>query len=385
MRVASVRAAAVRDPTPLGRASNPQADVEAAHMNPMVSAGSSRGAVAQFEPSWGEVACVVTLDDGTWGLGLTAHAGPVVPVINDYLGPLIEQEIVESVVDIGELWDLMSTVGAAHLGTGGVVSYAISAIDLALFDALGRQRGVPVYELLGGPAHDSIECYATSSDLAKLADLGFARFKIPCPWSVPGPAGIAAAVDAVEAARSTIGDADLMVDGWAVMDTAHAAALCRALESYDLRFVEDVVHPDDTDGYATVRSVTGVRLAAGERWFGLHPFAHHAALGTVDVLQPDVQWVGGATATVRVAELARQHGLELAIHCAVNDAFGQHLAFALAENLVGEMYVGGAKALANSYRSTPGMALPIEGRVVPVDAPGFGIEITLDGIEKASR
>lgn len=351
----------------------------------MVSTGSGRGAATRFEPSWGEVACVVTLDDGTWGLGLTAHAGPVVPVINDYLGPLIEQEVVESVADIGELWDLMSTVGAAHLGTGGVVSYAISAIDLALYDALGRQRGLPVYELLGGPAHDSIDCYATSSDIAKLADLGFARFKIPCPWSVSGPAGIAAAVDAVEDARSHLGDADLMVDGWAVMDTAHAAALCRALESFDLRFVEDVVHPDDIDGYATLRSATGIRLAAGERWFGLHPFAHHAALGTVDVLQPDALWVGGATATVRIAELARQHGLDLAIHCAVNDAFGQHLAFALPENVVGEMYVGGARKLADSYRSTPGMALPVEGRVVPTDAPGFGIEITLDGIENASR
>ena len=105
-------------------------------MNPMVSSGSRRGAVARFEPPWGEAVCVVTLDDGTWGLGLTAHAGPVVPMINDYLGPLIEREPSGSVADIGELWDLMSTVGAAHLGTGGILSYAISAVDLALYDAL---------------------------------------------------------------------------------------------------------------------------------------------------------------------------------------------------------------------------------------------------------
>ena len=353
-------------------------------MNPMVSSGSRRGAVARFEPPWGEAVCVVTLDDGTWGLGLTAHAGPVVPMINDYLGPLIEREPSGSVADIGELWDLMSTVGAAHLGTGGVLSYAISAVDLALYDALGRRQGMPVYDLLGGPAHEAIECYATSSDVAKLADLGFGRFKIPCPWSETGPAGVEGAVAAVEAARERIGDADLMVDGWAVMDAGHAATLCRALEPYDLRFVEDVVHPDDPDGYAALRTRTSVRLAAGERWFGLHPFAHHAAQGAVDVLQPDALWVGGATATVRIAEIARAHGLDLAIHCAVNDSFGQHLAYALAENVVGEMYVGGAATLPGSYRSTPGMALPIEGRVVPADAPGFGIEITLDGIEAAT-
>lgn len=354
-------------------------------MNPMVSIGSDRGAVARFEPPWVEAVCVVTFDDGTWGLGLTAHAGVVVPLINDYLGPLVTGESVESVGDIGELWDLMSTVGAAHLGTGGALSYAISAVDLALYDTLGKRLAAPVYDVLGGPAHAAIECYATSSDVAKLADLGFSRFKIPCPWAEAGAAGVGAAVQAVESARAAVGDAELMVDGWAVMDSGHAAAVCRALEPYELRFVEDVVHPDDTDGYAALRAATSTRLAAGERWFGLHPFVHHAARGTVDVLQPDALWVGGATATVRIAEIAREHGLALAIHCAANDSFGQHLAYALPENIVGEVYVGGASTLTGSYRSTPGMVLPAEGRVVPTDAPGFGIEITLDGIEAATR
>jgi len=382
--IASVTAAAVRDTTALGRPATPAADVEFVHMNPMAGTGSGRGRVERFEPPWGEAVCVVTLADGTWGVGLTAHAGPVVSIIADYLAPLIVDEPVDGVDDIAELWDLMARVGAAHVGTGGPLSYAISAVDLALHDALGRREGVPVYDLLGGPAHDAVECYGTGTDVAKLADLGFTRFKIPCPWPEPGPAGVESAVAAVSAARSVVGDAALMLDGWAVMDAHEAASVCRALESHGLRFVEDIVHPDDIDGYADLRAATSVPLAAGERWYGVSAFEHHAARGNVDVVQPDPLWVGGATATVRIAAVARRHDLDLAIHCGVNDGYGQHLCFALAENILGEMYVGSARSLAGSYRATPGMALPDGGRLVPSDAPGFGIELTLDAIEAAT-
>ena len=177
-------------------------------MNPMVSSRSGRGDVRRFEPPWGETVCVVTLDTGHWGLGLTAHAGVVVPMINDYLGPLVVDERIESIDDIAEVWDPMSTVAAAHIGAAGAASYAISAIDLALFDALGKHAQQPVYDLLGGGAHDRIAMYATGTDLAKASELGFSAFKIPCPWLEPGPAGVARAVGAVEAARSIVGDAD---------------------------------------------------------------------------------------------------------------------------------------------------------------------------------
>jgi len=168
------------------------------------------------------------------------------------------------------------------------------------------------------------------------------------------------------------------------MDVDQAVALCHALEPYDLAFVEDYIHPGDWDGYGEVRSRTTVRLAAGERWYTVRPFEQQASKGTVDVLQPDPLWVGGATPTVRIAEIARRHGVDLAIHCGVNDSFGQHLCFALSENVVGEMYIGAATSLAGVYRSTPGMALPENGSLVPSEAPGFGIEITMDGIEAAT-
>ena len=83
-------------------------------MNPMAGTGSTRGRVERFAPPWPEVICVVTLADGTWGVGMTAHAGPVRPIIADYLAPLLVDQAVEGVDDIAELWDLMARVGSAH-------------------------------------------------------------------------------------------------------------------------------------------------------------------------------------------------------------------------------------------------------------------------------
>ena len=353
MKISSVVAKVVRDTTPLGRSDTPQVDVEIVHMNPMVSVGSGRGDADSFDPPWGEAICVVAFDNGEWGVGMTAHAGFVVPIINDYLAPMLVGEQVETVDDIGDLWDLMTTVAAAHIGAVGSASYAISAVDLAVYDALGKSHLVPVYDLLGGPAHAAIQCYATGTSVEKNAAFGFTRFKIPCPWLARGAEGVDATVAAVEAARAAVGDAELMIDCWAVMDVDQAVDVCNALEPYDLGFVEDFINPEDWDGYGHVRSRTNVRLAAGERWFTVRPFEQQASRGNVDVLQPDPLWVGGATPTVRIAEVARRHGIDLAIHCGVNDAFGQHLCFALTENVIGEMYIGASTSLAESYRSTP--------------------------------
>ena len=386
MKITSIAAAAIRDTSALGRTHEPSDDVEIEFMNPMASSGSRRGNTERFEPPWGEAVCVVTLDSGVWGIGLTAHAGAVIPLINDYLGPMLVGESVESIEDIAALWDVMATVTAAHIGASGVASYAISAIDLGLYDALGKHHDVPVYDLLGGPARDELTCYATGADVERCASLGFESFKIPCPWRGFTDAGFDEVLEAVDTAREIIGDdADLMIDCWAVMDVEAAIGICEALDTRKIGWVEDYINPEDWSGYHEVRKrAPHRRLAAGERWFTTQPFAQQAAAGTVDVLQPDTLWVGGATPTIRIADIATENSIDLAIHCAANDAFGQHLSYALAANCITEMYVGSATNLADSYRSTPGMATPVDGKLVPSNAPGFGIELTLPAIEAAT-
>ena len=105
----------------------------------------------------------------------------------------------------------------------------------------------------------------------------------------------------------------------------------------------------------------------------------------MDIFQPDVLWVGGVTASLKVAHIADAAGIEIAMHAGCNDPFGQHLCYALPGNRWGEYFVATAPGLdlADGYRNVPGMALPERGKLVPSDAPGFGIELTLGMIESA--
>jgi L-rhamnonate dehydratase len=148
-----------------------------------------------------------------------------------------------------------------------------------------------------------------------------------------------------------------------------------------------MIYPEDWDGYSRVRSaLPEERLAAGERWYTDLPFLRAIECGWVDVLQPDALWVGGVTPCRRIADAAAQAGYGLAIHCGANDSFGQHLAVALNGNLWAEMYIGSPRgsSLMNSWRATPGMELPVNGMLRPNDAPGFGIELSMADIERAT-
>ncbi|MCY4663488.1 MAG: hypothetical protein OXC00_02345 [Acidimicrobiaceae bacterium] len=161
--IAKVTAAPLRHPEVLGR---PQASTASwdpwGLMHPLSYDGAFTGRAARFSPPWGEVVCVVTASDGTFGVGMTSQAGPVIPIINDFFGPMIAGE---PVLATEKLWNMMARSSNSAYGASGLASFAISAVDLALWDLKGKILGVPVYELIGGPARDRTRCYATGNDL----------------------------------------------------------------------------------------------------------------------------------------------------------------------------------------------------------------------------
>ena len=387
MKVKSIRAAAIRNVAPFR-----QPDAAPAAWiggdeggNPLSRYREFIGEGARFQKPWPDCVCIVTAEDETFGVGMTAHAGPVAPVINDCFGPMLTGE---NALATERLWNMMSRVASARFGLGGIASYALSAVDLALWDLKGKVLGRPVYELLGGPARDRVHCYATGFDIDWFLELGFEAIKLP---TAHGAGESSAALEANEAVvagvREKVGPGfDLMMDFWPVSDPAFAIELGQRLRPYDLRWLEDFLYPDDFLAYPEVRRrLPGQTLAAGERWYGDRPFAHAAAERWVDIFQPDVQWVGGATASLKVAHIADAAGIEIAMHAGLNDPYGQHLCYALPGNRWGELFVGTAPGvdLRDGFRSVPGMALPEKGELVPSDAPGFGIELTLGMIEAA--
>lgn len=113
------------------------------------------------------------------------------------------------------------------------------------------------------------------------------------------------------------------------------------------------------------------------------PFLSAVSNRVVDYLQPDIQWVGGVTATVKICHIAEAAGIAVIPHGGMNDAYGQHTCFAMPNIPWGEFFLGSPPGvpLSEAYRRTPGMSLPDNGYLVPSDAPGFGIELTLDEVE----
>ena len=385
MKIKEVRAVAVRLPEAVvsSKPDRPSWIEDAVVANPMSRYPDKRP--AQWEPPWGQVACVVTAEDGTWGLGLTTHSSPVAAIINDHFAGLL---VGEECMATEKLWDMTFRL-ASHYSASGLASYAISAVDLALWDLKGKALGKPVYELLGGPARDKIFCYATGNDTDWYMDLGFKATKLACPYGpADGLAGLVGNEEFVAERREMIGPSvELMLDCFMALDVEYAVRLAEMLRPYHLRWMEDPLIPEDLPGLLEMsKRLSWQPLAAGEHWYMLQPFFQAVSRRLVDVLQPDVPWVGGVTATVKICHIAEAAGMSVIPHCGLNDAFGQHICFAMPNIPWGEFFVSSAPGvpLIQGYRPTPGMAVPLDGFLVPSDAPGFGIELGLSDLEAAA-
>lgn len=334
---------------------------------------------ASWRPRWPSVACLVTADDGSWGLGMTRYGSPVIDIINEHLAPLL---VGESCTQTDTLWDMMQAMTSPY--AGGLASYAISAIDLALWDLKGKLLAQPVYELLGGPARADIACYATGNDTDWILELGFQATKIACPH---GPADGEQGMDANEAfvqqTRQMIGsERDLMVDCWMAFDVDYAVAYARRMQPYRLRWIEDCLMPDDLDGVRALRERLPTHgLAGGEHWYTPAPFASAASARSLDVFQPDIGWASGFSGCLKIARIADGAGIPVMLHAGMNTAYGQHFSLAVPNATMGEYFVGSAPGVPLAeIRLTPGTAVPQGGRLTPSGEPGFGLGLTLEQV-----
>ncbi len=384
MKIERIIAAALKPGCALDRGSSPRSSSPpgADGGNTLARYREFSGAVRDIGGSGPPALCLAFASDGTWGMGVTDFAGPVVPMINDFLAPLLEGE---NALATERTWDLMFR-HASLCGVGGIASYAMSAIDLALWDLKGKLLGAPVYELLGGPAHAEIFCYATGHDVEWFLESGFNAVKLPCfLGEAQGVAALERVEEQVARARERIGgERELMLDCWIVGDVEFMVRLAERLRPYRLKWLEDYLYPEDFAGYEEMRRrVPWQTLATGERWFTHLPFGEAAARRTVDIFQPDIRWVGGATACIKIGHIAEGAGLQVALHGGANDSYGQHLCYAMPSNFWGELYVDSAPGipLEEGWRPTPGMAVPKNGRLIPSDAPGFGIELSRDDLD----
>ena len=335
--------------------------------------------------TWPRAACIVTAEDGTWGFGMTVHGGPVVETINHHFAPVL---VGQPCTATEKLWDMMVRMAAPY-GSAGLASYAISALDVALWDLKGKLLGRPVYELLGGPQKEKIFCYATGFDTEWYLELGFKATKIFAPWGPhDGLEGLHKNEELVAQTRELVGDrVELMLDCWMAMDAEYVVRLAERLRPYGLKWIEDYVLPDQLEAYEEVRRrIPWQTLATGEHWYLTAPFATAANRRLVDLFQPDVLWCGGITAAVKICHIAEAAGINVITHAGMNYPFGQHLAFAMPAIIWGERSEGVSPPgvpLAEMSR-LPGTPAIVDGHVIPSNAPGFGLEITAEWLEQVT-
>jgi len=326
-------------------------------------------------PRWEGVWCKVTAADGSWGLGYTGYGRIVAAIIEDHLAPhLLGEDCFAS----DKIADMLFRLTKPY-GTVGLASYAISAIDLALWDLKGKLLGKPVYALLGGPQKERIFCYCTGNDVDWYQELGFRAFKLACPY---GPAdgldGIRKNVEFVAQAREQVGsNAELMLDCWMAFDVEYSVRLAEALRPYKLRWLEECLVPEDFDAHLALRErLPWQTLATGEHWYTHLPFLWAINHKAVDILQPDINWCGGMTTCQKIASAADAAGINVILHGGGNTAFGQHFSYASPAVPWLECFVRTPPGMPlEEGWALPGEARPRDGWLVPSAAPGFGLEI----------
>ena len=383
MKITEIRAVRVTQPQqpPKTEPRRPSWAQEAEVANPMSRFPKVKRHRSLWLPKkWEEVWCEVTLEDGTKGYGSTSNGRVSAAVIDDHLAPNL---IGEDIFAIEKIADMMFRMTKPY-GSTGLAAYAVSAVDLALWDALGKLLEKPVYALLGGPHKERLFCYATGNDVDWYLELGFKAFKLACPY---GPAdgldGMRKNEEMVAATRELIGDeCELMLDCWMAFDVEYTVRLAETLRPYRLKWMEECLISEDMDAHVALRQrLPWQTLTTGEHWYTHVPFQWAAAHQVVDILQPDINWCGGVSTCRKIATCAEASGLSVMLHGGGRNAFGQHFSIAMPSVPWLECFIGSAPGVPlEEAPRLPGQPVPRDGWLTPSDAPGFGLDIPAEWV-----
>jgi L-rhamnonate dehydratase len=262
-------------------------------------------------------------DDGHVGIGNAALAPPITKqVIDLYLKPLL---MGTDPWNIEFLWQHMYRKTMAF-GRKGIGMAAISAVDIALWDLLGKSAKQPVFRLLGGRTKPRIPVYASRLYSIELSELaaeakrykkeGYRAMKLRFGWGpTDGAAGMQHNVDLVKTVRQAVGDGiDVMADAYMGWTLDYAKRMLPLLEPFNLRWLEEPVIPDDIQGYAELKSYARIPIAGGEHEFTQYGFRDLVAARAVDYIQFDTNRVGGITQARKISALAESHSVPVIPH-----------------------------------------------------------------------
>ncbi|MFG1432993.1 mandelate racemase/muconate lactonizing enzyme family protein [Xanthobacter sp. V2C-8] len=277
---------------------------------------------------------------------------------------------------------------------------AWSAIEIALWDLVGKAAGQPVYNLLGGPCREQVRIYAngwwygvtnieqTVEKALQVKAMGFTALKwdpFPGPWrTFISRAEEDYAVENVRAVREALGpDVDLLIDAHRRVAPHHAARVARRLEEFDIFCYEEPCLSDNIDLVAEVRHAISTPVVTGETLYTKEQFAQVFEKRAADILNPDVCAVGGILQMLDIAAMAQPHAVAISPHNYNSPIVGLaatvHLSALIPNFLIAECFINLSEACAEI--AAPGLSMSAGWVDLPT-APGLGVDIDVEALRR---
>lgn len=202
-------------------------------------------------------------------------------------------------------------------GRKGLPIAIISVIDLALWDLLGKIRKEPVYRMIGGATKEKIDFYCTGPEPTAARSMGFWGAKVPLPYCPEeGHAGLRKNVEFLRKHRESVGpDFPIMVDCYMSLNVSYTIAIVEATKDLNINWWEECLSPDDTDGFEQIkRAHPTVKFTTGEHEYSRYGFRKLIEARNLDIIQPDVMWLGGLTELLKVSAMAAAYDIPVVPH-----------------------------------------------------------------------
>jgi L-alanine-DL-glutamate epimerase-like enolase superfamily enzyme len=266
-------------------------------------------------------------------------------------------------------------------GRKGLPVAVISVIDLAIWDLLGKIRREPVYKLIGGATRSRLNFYCTGPEPTAAKSMGFWGSKVPLPYSPgEGVEGMKKNIEFLTKHRESVGpDYPIMVDCYMSLNVPYTIEIVEKTKHLDINWWEECLSPDDVDGHALLkRAHPTVKFTTGEHEYSRYGFRKLIEGRNLDILQPDVMWVGGMTELLKISAMASAYDIPVVPHA--SGPYSYHFVISQA-NCPFQEYLANSPdgksvlpVFGDLFTNEP---IPLKGYldVTELDKPGFGLEV----------